>query len=524
MTETQQRTADPRRWWAVVALALALLAFGIDGTVLNLALPTLATDLHASTADLQWFVDAYSLVIAAVLLPAGMLGDRFGRKKFLLGALVVFGIASLLCAYSTGAGQLIAARVLLGLGAGFMFPLALSALPVLFSGEERTRAVSALTASTVLAYPIGPTLGGWLLTKFWWGSVFLINVPIVLIAGIAVLFLLPESRASVKRGFDVLGIALSSVALVGLTYGVIEAGEKGWGSGLALGPLLTGVALLIAFVLWEQSLARRGGDPLVELSLFRSGSFTWGTILGTLAIFAMFGLLFSVPQFFQAVEGRSALGAGVRLLPLILGLVVGSAFAEPMGKRTGAKTPVTFGFLLMVAGLILGARTTVTSGDGYIETWVGMIGIGLGFTMPTTMDAALGELSTESSGAGAAVIQAVRQVGGTFGVAVLGAALSSAYRSHLVLTNLPAQAADAVRKSASGGVAVAQRFGSTPLLNEVRSAFVHGTSVMLWVCGGIAAVAAVLTVLFLPNRGTLAADASPEDVERSLAANEQAII
>src|SRR5262245_9690788 len=241
-----------RRWWAIVALATAVLAFGVDATVLNLALPTLATDLHASTSQLQWFVDAYSLVIAAMLLPAGLLGDRFGRKRLLLIALVIFGLGSIGCAYAPSAGWLIAARAVLGFGAAFLLPLAMAVLPVLFSEEERPRALSLLIGATVIAFPVGPLLGGWLLTHYWWGSVFLINVPVVAVAIVAVSLLLPESRGATRARMDIGGIILSSLGLIALTYGVIEAGEIGWGAPRTLAALSVGLLVLAAFVLWEQ--------------------------------------------------------------------------------------------------------------------------------------------------------------------------------------------------------------------------------------------------------------------------------
>src|SRR5499427_1879246 len=279
--------AGTRRWWALIGLALAVLVVGLDLTVLNLALPTLAADLNASTSDLQWFVDAYTLVLAAVLLPAGLLGDRYGRKKVLLISLVLFGVASVACAYSGSAEALIAARALLGLGAAGILPLSLSVLPVLFTPEERPRAIAAVTGAVFVSYPVGPILGGWLLDNFWWGSVFLINVPVVVLALIAVAALMPESRAKRRPSLDLPGVLLSSFGLTGLTYGFITAGQDGWGSPAALATIAAGVVLLVALVAWERQVSRRGaGQPLVELALFRSAGFTWGCILVTLVSFA----------------------------------------------------------------------------------------------------------------------------------------------------------------------------------------------------------------------------------------------
>ncbi len=490
-----------RRWWAVGALALAGVVVGLDLTVLNLAIPTLATDLHASTSELQWIVDAYSLVLAAMLLPAGLLGDRVGRKRLLLGALTLFAVASAACAFAGSAGTLIAARAVLGVGAAFIIPLSLSVLPVLFAEEERRRAVTLVVAATVVAYPIGPILGGWLLTHFWWGSVFLINVPVIALALAAVSVLMPESRSDDRPRLDIPGVAISSAGLVGLTYGAIEAGQRGWGDPGALAALIVGAVLLAGFVSWERSVTGRpAGAPLVDLSLFSSASFTWGTVLVTMVSFAMFGLLFTVPQYFQAVGGHNAMGAGLRLLPMIGGLVVGAGAADRLAKRFGATLPVALGFALMGGALVALATITASTGDGFTLPWVAALGAGLGFAMPTAMDAALGALSKERSGVGSALIMALRQVGATIGVAVLGTVLNAGYRSELHLAGLPAPVANAVRDSVSAGVAVAHRLGSASLLRSVRVAFVHGMDLLLWVCAGLAVVGVTLAAAFLPRQ------------------------
>ncbi len=241
-----------RRWWALGALAISVLVVGLDLFVLSLALPTLAVDLHASTGDLQWFVDSYSLVLAAALLPAGLLGDRIGRKKLLIAALAIFGVASLACAYSSSTGELIAARAVLGLAAAVILPLALAVLPVMFLPEERPRAIAVVGGATFIGYPLGPILGGWLLDHYWWGSVFLINVPIVVLALAAVTFLMPESRGSGRFRIDVTGVVVSSAGLVALTYGVIRAGQDGWSNSIAAASMVAGAILLAAFVAWER--------------------------------------------------------------------------------------------------------------------------------------------------------------------------------------------------------------------------------------------------------------------------------
>jgi MFS transporter, DHA2 family, multidrug resistance protein len=488
-------TMEKRRWWVLGALSFGLLAVGLDMTVLNVALPTLATDLQATTGELQWIVDSYNLVLAAVLLPAGMLGDRYGRKKLLLLAFTAFGAASAACAYSGTPEALIGMRALLGLGAAFLIPLSMSVLPVLFSGAERTKAMMIWASANMLGIPLGPILGGWLLKHYSWGSAFLINLPFVAVALIAVSILMPESRSSEPSRLDMTGVLLSSTGLVSVTYGVIRAGEHSWSDRVSLLSLAAGLLILALFVLWQ----RRAKHPLVQLSLFGSAGFTWGTILATVVSFALFGLLFSMPQYFQAVMGADTLGTGLRLLPLIGGLIAGARMAQGFMPRLGAKRIAALGFAFMAAGLVTGTATDIGSGYGFAAFWITVTGLGLGLAMPTAMDAALGELTAEKSGVGSALIMALRQVGGSIGVALLGAAINSAYRSNLELQGVPAQAADAVRQSVSAGVAAARKLNSQELLESVQASFVHGMSSMLWICGSIAALGVVLALCFLPD-------------------------
>jgi len=500
-----------RRWWALGALTLAVLAVGLDATVLSVALPTLATDLHASTADLQWFVSAYTLVLAAALLPGGLLGDRYGRKKILLGALALFGAGSLACAYAPSAGAFIAARVLLGLGAAAIIPLALSVLTVLFSDQERPRAVGVWATANFLALPIGPILGGWLLTNYWWGWVFLMNLPVVAVGLLAVMVLLPESRSATRTGLDPVGVLASSAGLAVLVYGVIEAGQNGWGDPVALVGMLAGALLLVAFVLWERRLGRRpAGQPLVDLALFRSTSFTWGAILAAVGVFALFGVLFTAPQYFQAILGTDAMGSGLRLLPLIGGLAVGASVADRIAARAGAKLTVAAGFVLLAAGLGIGATTSMSSGTGFLSLWTPLVGLGMGFALATASAAALGALPAERAGVGSAVIQAVNKVGAPFAAAILGSVLNATYQGRLDLAGVPAGVAGAVRDSVFAGVEAARRLGSPSLLGSVRAAFVDGMDVMLWACAAIAVAGVVLALVFLPGR-TAAATATKDE-------------
>ena len=494
-------TLGTRKWWALGALTLAVLAVGLDGTVLSVAIPTLAGALHATESDLQWFSSGYLLVLAVAMLPAGLLGDRFGRKKVMLTALLLFGAGSAACAYAPSPGWFLAARLVLGLAGAGIVVMAVSALTVLFTEEERPRAVGIWGAANFLAFPIGPILGGWLLTHYWWGWVFLLNVPVSLIGLIVALALVPESRAPVRPGLDLLGIFASTAGLAGLTYGIIEAGRNGWADAGTLIPIITGLVLLIGFFLWENRLGKRpGGMPLVDLSLFRSAAFTWGVILLAVLVLAMSGVLFTLPQYFQGVLGTDAMGSGLRLLPLVGGLIVGAVPADRIAGLVGAKITVTLGFVLVAAGMLLGATTGVGASEAFIAAWMALVGLGLGITFATAASAAISELPEARSGVGSAVMQALQKTGGPFGTAILGSVLSSVYLSQLQLGNLPAPAASVVRESLFGGIAVAGKLHSPALLNMVRGAFVNGMDVSLVIAAGIAAVGLLLTLAFLPSK------------------------
>ncbi|WP_331763742.1 DHA2 family efflux MFS transporter permease subunit [Streptomyces anthocyanicus] len=485
-----------RRWWAVGALVLASMVVGFDVTILSLALPTMAGDMGADNAELQWFMTSYTLVFAAGMIPAGVLGDRFGRKKVLLAALVIFGVSSLACAYASSPGTFIAARALLGLGAAFIMPTTLALLPVMFSDEERPKAIGAVAGAAMLAYPFGPILGGYLLNHFWWGSVFLINAPVVILAYLAVSAWLPESMAREAKPFDMGGLVFSSTGLAALTYGVIQGGEAGWTDATTLVPCLGGLFALVIFVFWEKRVA----DPLVDLSLFRSARFTSGTVLGVVINFTMFGVLFTMPQYYQAILGTDAMGSGFRLLPMVGGLLVGVTFANKIAKALGPKTGVGIGFALLAVGLFYGATTETGSGTGLAAAWTALYGLGLGIALPTAMDAALGALSEDTAGVGSGVNQSIRTLGGSFGAAILGSLLNSGYRGVLDLDAVPAPARDAVGDSVFGGLTVARAIKSEALADSVRSAYISALDTVLVVSGILGLLGVLLAVVWLPRQ------------------------
>jgi len=505
--------AGTRKWWALGAVSLCILAVSLDGTVLSVALPTLARALHASESDLEWFSSGYLLLLAAAVLPAGLVGDRFGRKKLLLASLAVFGAGSVLCAEAPTPAIFLLARLLMGLAGAGVTVMAMSALTVLFDDTERAKATGVYEAANFLALPLGPILGGWMLSRLWWGWVFLINVPVVIVGLVAGFALIPESRASERPGLDPAGTAASAVGLVMVTYGLIEAGRSGWSDPAALALIAAGLLALAGFAVWERRLAGRGGQPLVDPALFRSASFTSGAVLGGVAGLGMIGLLFSMPQYFQAVRGADAFGSGIRLLPLVGGLIVGALPASALARAIGAKLTVTLGFVLLAAGAVAGTTTRATSGMAFVALWMAVLCAGTGLALTAATAAALSRLSAERSGIGSAVVQAFQKTAGPFGTAIMGSVLAAAYQARLDLTGLSATAAAAARQSVYGGLAIASQVRSAGLAQSARAAFVHGMDVSLVVSAGIGTTGAVLALAFLP-RG--AAGRRPGREERSL--------
>lgn len=360
-------------------------------------------------------------MLGALIIPMGGLGDRLGRKRMLIGGLVLFGVASAACAFADTAGQLIAARAVQGVGGAAMMPLSLAMLPVLFHDrDERLRAMNIWVTASAVGLPLGPIVGGWLLDSYDWGWVFLINIPLVAVGVLALAVWLPETRSEHPRPVDVPGIVLSCVALSSLTYGLIRAGDHGWANGVTIGSLAVGVVLLLGFVLWE----RRAASPIVEMALFDNRSFTVGTALATIANFALFGLLFVMPQYFQDIGGSTPLETGVRLLPMIGGMALATRLGPMLVKRAGASAVIVGGLAVSAVALGLASTTDLSTGYGFTAIWITLLGAGIGLVLPASMSVAMGALSAERAGAGSGLLQALRQVGGTIGVAILGTVLS----------------------------------------------------------------------------------------------------
>ncbi|HEU4997733.1 MAG TPA: DHA2 family efflux MFS transporter permease subunit [Lapillicoccus sp.] len=501
---------DPRRWWALAATATTVLVIGLDTTILNVAVPDIAVSLHASSAQLQWFADAYLLVLGALLLPAGLLGDRYGRKRSTVVGLVVFFLGSLWCALASSAESLIAARTVLGVGAAILIPLAMSSVVVLFAAAERTRAIALLGISTMVGLPLGPILAGILLQHFWWGSVFVVNLPVIALALVAVLRFLPESVGARGRRLDLVGIVLTSAGMLAATYGVIEGPERGWTDPLVVGGLVGGVALFAAFLWWQRR--DRGLEPVVDPVLWRKPAFRWGALTAAVASLAFFGAMFVVPQFLRGVLGEDALGTGVRSVPMVVGLFVGLRLTMVLLPRFGARVLGVCGFALGALGFLVGTRVSVESGYALTAVWTTLVGAGVGAALFCGQNGALGTLPRDRAAAGSALVQVLRQIGSVAGIAALGALLNAAYRSGLP-SGLPTAVSSAVEQNVASGMAVAAQSGSASLEYAVRSAFVGGLTATMWVSAVICLLGAAMVWRFLPDSRVVVAESADADVD-----------
>jgi DHA2 family multidrug resistance protein-like MFS transporter len=421
-----ERTVHDRRWWILATLVLSLLVVVLDNTILNVALKTIQQDLGATQSELAWSVNAYTLVFAGLLFTYGVLGDRFGRRRALVVGLVVFGVASALSAFSTSPEALIASRALMGVGGAAVMPSTLSIISSVFEPAERPKAIGIWAGSVGVAVAIGPITGGLLLERFWWGSVFLVNVPVVLVALAAILWIVPESKDPDPQGLDPRGVALSIAGLVLLVYGIIEGGETTeWGSAPVLGPLLAGIAVLALF-LWSQ---RRTASPMLDVTLFRNPAFSAACGAVTLVMFALFGAVFFLSFYLQYAREHTPLEAGVRLLPVAVALAFFAPRSAALVRRFGAKAVCSGGMLLM-AGAFLGYRFI----DEATPMWVVLVlffaqGTGMAHVIAPATESIMSTLPRERAGAGSAVNTTVRQVGGALGVAILGSILSASYRA-----------------------------------------------------------------------------------------------
>jgi EmrB/QacA subfamily drug resistance transporter len=498
-------TRKDRRWWILAVLCLSVLLVVVDNTIVNVALPTISRDLNASTQALQWVVDAYTLVFAGLLLLAGNLGDRLGRRRTLQLGLTLFGLFSVGAALAQNTGELIAARAAMGAAAAFVYPATLAILNSVFTvPRQRATAIGIWSAVSGLAVAIGPLAGGALLQHFSWSSVFYVSVPVAVIAVVAGRLLLPESRDPNAGRFDPLGALLSIAGIALLTWSIIEAPGHGWGSFVTVGGIGGSLAILAVFA-WSQT---RRPDPMLDVRLFRNPRFSAASGAIALAFFGLFGFIFMITQYFQIVRGYNPLGAGIATLPFAFVTAGCSPVAMLVMRRIGTKVVVAAGLFLMSGGLAVAASTSVDSAYwGKIIISMALMAAGLAFTTGPATEAIMGALPPDKAGAGSAVNDTTREVGGTLGVAIVGSVLNSAYGSHvlsgLVALGASASAGRAAGQSIIAGVTVADRFPA-PLRaaahEVVSAAFVTGLHRGSLVAAGAAAAGALVALLFVPAR------------------------
>jgi EmrB/QacA subfamily drug resistance transporter len=498
-------TGHPRRWAILPVLCLSLFLVVIDNTIVNVALPTLSKELSATTSQLQWIVDAYSLVFASLLLAFGNLGDRFGRKGMLQLGLVLFAATSTVAAFCSTAGELIAARAAMGVGAAMVFPATLAILTNVFvDPTERAKAIGVWSAVSGLAVALGPVSGGWLLEHFWWGSIFLVNLPIVAASLALGWRLIPRTRDPEAGRLDPPGLILSIAAIVLLVFTVIEAPRYGWGSARTIGGFVLSAVLLAAFVAWE--LHRT--DPMLDVRVFRIARFSAASASVAIAFFGLFGFIFLITQYFQIVRGYSTLSAGVHTLPFAVGAGVMAPVSARLALRFGAKVVVTGGLLLMSAGFWLASTYTATTAYwGPVVIGMLLIAAGLTTTTAPATESILGSLPREKAGVGSAMNDTTRELGGTLGVAVVGSVFSSIYGPRLVDAlgglPIPEPALTAARESVQAAVVVAERApgqAQQVVRDAVTSSFIDGLQAGSRVVGIATLLGAIIAAVFLPAR------------------------
>ncbi len=501
-----------RHRWAILAvLCASVFVVVLDGTIVNVTLPTLARDLGASTSDLQWIVDSYVLVFAGLLMAAGSLGDRFGRKGTMQIGLALFAVFSALAAWSGSPGELIAWRAAMGIGAALMFPATLAILVNVFTApRERAAAIAVWAATAGVAVALGPVTGGWLLEHFWWGSVLMINVPVIAVALIAIALIVPTSRDTTIKRFDPVGTLASIAGVTTLVWAVIEGPEHGWASATSILAFALAAVLLAGFVVWE----RRIDHPMLDVKVFSDMRFSAGSLAITFSFFSLFGFIFVVTQYFQFIRGYSALEAGVRTVPFAVFMASTAPLSAKLTERVGTKLVVTGGMVSMAIGFFIATTNGVDTPYSIIVLSMMFMGGGLGLVAAPATEAIMGSLPPAKAGVGSAVNDTARELGGTFGVAIVGSVFSSIYGARLTDalegTPVPDDALAIATESVGAAKEVAAQTGATAgpdagafVDNAVNRAFIDGWHAGSWVSVGVVLLGALLAWRFLPARAAV---------------------
>ena len=494
-----------RRWFLLGIMCLSLVMVVMSVAGLNVAIPNLQSDLNATASELQWIIDAYALVFAALLLPAGALGDRFGRKRALLLGLVIFAFGSVVGGLGTDAPQIIVGRVINGIGAAFIMPATLSLLTTIFPPEERSKAIAMWAGFAGAGGALGPIVSGGLLESFWWGSAFLVNVPVVLAVVIAVAVFSPTSKDPDATPLDPIGALLSLVGLAALVFGIIEGPERGWSDSAVMVAFVLAVVALGGFVVWE----RRSTHPMLPLKFFRDRRMSVGSGVVTIAFFVMFGLFFGFTFYLQFVRDYSPLSAGLATLPLAVALVAVAPRSASLAARYGSGPVIASGFLFVAAGF--GVLSFIERSSPYpvLVLALVLLGVGMSLTAAPATGSIMSAVPHAKAGVGSAVNDTTREVGGALGIAVLGSISSAVYRSSVRLDDLPLppQVQEAARESVGAATFIARQLpeGGNVLATRAGEAFTHAFNVTSRVAAGLTIVAALVVVKVFSHRSELAA-------------------
>jgi EmrB/QacA subfamily drug resistance transporter len=502
---------------ALAFICLSVFVISVDATIVNVALPTLSKELDADTAQLQWIVDAYTLVMAGLMLSAGSLSDRYGRRGWLSSGLAVFALTSAVAAQVGSADALIAARAAMGVGAAVIFPTTLSLITNIFADPvKRAKAIGLWAAMVGVGVAAGPITGGWLLEHFSWGSVFMVNVPIAAVAIIGGLLFVPTSRDPSAPPIDVPGLVLSSIGITALVYTVIEAPNWGWASARTALGFGVAIVVLVGFALWE----RHSSHPMLDVSVFLNRRFSGGSLAVTAGFLTLFGFIFVITQYFQFIKGYSAFETGVRLLPVAISIAVASIVGPRIVERIGTTIVVVAGLAIFAAGLAWASTADANSPYLQIAMQMVLLGGGLGLTTAPATESIMGSLSADKAGVGSAVNDTTRELGGTLGVAIVGSVFASIYTGRLganaTVSALPEQVRATMERSMAAAQVVLGRLPQ-PVVPDVRAAvnaaFLDGMQIGSLVCAGIAVATAVVVAIMLPARQTVkAVAAQPEAV------------
>jgi EmrB/QacA subfamily drug resistance transporter len=489
------------RTFALAVICLSVFVISVDATIVNVALPTLSRELHADTAQLQWIVDAYTLVMSGLLLPAGSLSDRYGRRGSLSLGLALFAITSGVAAQAHSADQLIAARAAMGVGAAVIFPTTLGLITNIFTEPvPRAKAIGLWAAMVGVGVAVGPISGGWLLEHFWWGAIFMVNIPVAVLAIIGGVLFVPTSRDPAAPRVDVPGLILSAAGVTTLVYTVIEAPSWGWTSTRAAAGFTVAAALLTGFALWE----RRSTHPMLDVSVFANRRFSGGSLAVTAGFLTLFGFIFVITQYFQFIKDYSAFQAGVRLLPVAASIALASILGPRLVERVGTTAVVAGGLATFAAGLAWASTAAAATPYNQIAAQMLLLGGGLGLTFAPATEAIMGSLPAEKAGVGSAVNDTTRELGGTLGVAIAGSIFASVYSGRLVaasaLNGLPAAAMGRSMALAHGIIEQLPPQRAGYVRDAVNHAFLDGLKVSTLVCAGIALGAAIVVGWLLPSR------------------------